>query len=127
MAIGAQQAAIRAATANFRVGFFPLEAMEVTGKSKIGESGRKVLLARVGARASQLAPIVAELRRGGLTSRYGIARELNKPGIAMATGRGKWDPGQVRRVMERAQIGAPSALSDDQPGLDGNRKETPRG
>jgi hypothetical protein len=97
------------------VGFFPLEAMEVTGKSKIGESGRKVLLARADARASQLVPIVAELRRG-LTSWYGIARELNKRGIAMATGRGKWDPGQVRRVMERAQIGAPSAVSDDQPG-----------
>ena len=61
--------------------FFPLEAMEVTGKSKTGEAGRKALIARADARASQLAPIVAELRRGGITSWYGIAMELNRRGV----------------------------------------------
>jgi len=81
--------------------FFPLEAMEVTGKSKSGEAGRKALVARADARASQLAPIVAELRRGGITSWYGIAMALNKRGIPTATGRGIWEPGQVRRVMAR--------------------------
>ena len=85
-----------------RAGFsFPLEAMEVTGKSKTGEAGRKVLIARADARASQLAPIVAELRRGGVTSWYGIAMALNKRGVPTATGRGIWEPAQVRRVMER--------------------------
>jgi len=39
---------------------FPLEAMAVTGKSKSGEAGRKALIARADARASELAPIVAE-------------------------------------------------------------------
>lgn len=81
--------------------FFPLEAMEFTGKSKSGEAGRKALVARADARASQLAPIVAELRRGGITSWYGIAMALNKRGIPTATGRGIWEPGQVRRVMAR--------------------------
>jgi hypothetical protein len=81
--------------------FFPLEAMAVTGKSKSGEAGRKVLIARADARAAKLAPIVAELRRGGVTSWYGIARELNRRGIPTATGRGIWEPAQVRRVMER--------------------------
>jgi hypothetical protein len=81
--------------------FFPLEAMEVTGKSKTGEAGRKVLIARADARASQLAPIVAEIRRGGITSWYGIAMALNKRGVPTATGRGIWEPAQVRRVMER--------------------------
>jgi hypothetical protein len=75
--------------------------MAVTGKSKTGEAGRKVLIARADARASQLAPIVAEIRRGGITSWYGIAMELNKRGIPTATGRGIWEPGRVRRVMER--------------------------
>jgi hypothetical protein len=75
--------------------------MEFTGKSKSGEAGRKALVARADARASQLAPIVAELRRGGITSWYGIARALNKRGIPTATGRGIWEPGQVRRVMAR--------------------------
>jgi hypothetical protein len=76
--------------------------MEVTGKSKTGEAGRKALIARADARASQLAPIVAELRRGGITSWYGIAAELNKRGVPTATGRGIWEPGQVRRMIERA-------------------------
>jgi hypothetical protein len=75
--------------------------MEVTGKSKTGEAGRKVAVARADARASQLAPIVADIRRGGVTSWYGIAMELNKRGVPTATGRGIWEPGQVRRLMER--------------------------
>jgi hypothetical protein len=84
------------------LGFFlPPEAMEETGKSKSGEAGRKVLTERADARASQLAPIVAELRRGGITSWYGISMELNRRGVPTATGRGIWEPGQVRRVMER--------------------------
>jgi hypothetical protein len=84
-----------------RVFFFPLEAMEETGKSKTGKSGRKVPIARADARAAQLAPIVAELRRDGITSWYGIAMELNKRGVPTVTGRGIWDPGHLRRVMDR--------------------------
>ena len=75
--------------------------MAVTGKSRHGEAGRKLLIARADARASQLAPIVAELRRGGVTSWYGVAMELNKRDVPTATGRGIWEPAQVRRVMER--------------------------
>jgi hypothetical protein len=55
--------------------------MADTGKSKSGEAGRKALIARADARASQLAPIVAEIRAGGVTSWYGIAREFNKRGV----------------------------------------------
>jgi hypothetical protein len=61
--------------------FFPLEAMEETGKSETGKAGRKVPVARADARAAQLAPIVVELRRDGITSWYGIAMELNKRGF----------------------------------------------
>jgi hypothetical protein len=75
--------------------------MEVTEKSKTGEAGRKVLIARADTRASQLALIVAELRRGGTTSWYGITMELNKRGIPTPTGREIWEPVQVRRMMER--------------------------
>jgi hypothetical protein len=75
--------------------------MAVTGKSKSGEAGRKTNIARADARAAQLAPIVAELRRGGITSWYGIAKALNKRGVPTATGRGIWEPAQVRRLMER--------------------------
>src|SRR5271154_1183823 len=96
-----------------RVFFFPLEAMEVTGKSKTGEAGRKALIARADARASQLAPIVAELRRGGIKSWYGIAMALNKRGIPTATGRGIWEPAQVRRMMERLKPGAVAGQSGE--------------
>jgi hypothetical protein len=75
--------------------------MEVTGKSKTGEAGRKVSVARADTRASQLAPIVDDIRHGGITSWYGIATELNKRGVPTATGKGIWEPAQVRRVMER--------------------------
>jgi len=67
--------------------------MVVTRKSKIGEAARKVHIARADARASQLAPIVAEIRRGGATSWYSITMELNKRGVPTATGRGIWNRG----------------------------------
>jgi hypothetical protein len=73
----------------------------VTGKSKTGEAGRKVGIARADARAAELAPIVADIRRSGVTSWYGIAIELNKRGVPTATGKGIWEPAQVRRLMER--------------------------
>jgi hypothetical protein len=75
--------------------------MSITEQSKTGEAGCKTLVARADARAYQLAPIVAEIQAGGVTSWYGIAMALNKRGIPTATGRGIWEPGQVRRVMAR--------------------------
>jgi hypothetical protein len=79
-----------------------LEAMAITEQfTKTGEAGRKTLTTRADARAVQLAPIVAEIRASGVTSWYGIALALNKRGIRTATGRGIWEPGRVRRVMER--------------------------
>jgi hypothetical protein len=86
-----------------RVFPFPLEAMEVTGKSKTGEAGRKALVARAAARAAKLAPIVADIRRGGVTSWYGISMALNKRGVPTATGRGIWEPAQLQRVMARLE------------------------
>jgi hypothetical protein len=81
---------------------FFVEAMSITEQFiKTGEAGRKTLTVRADARAAQLAPIVAEIQASGVTSWYGIAMALNKRGIRTATGRGIWEPGQVRRVMER--------------------------
>ena len=86
--------------------------MAITGKSKSGEAGRKTNIARADARASQLAPIVADIRASGITSWYGIAMELNRRGVLTATGRGIWEPGQVRRVMERVGRGRPNSRSE---------------
>jgi hypothetical protein len=75
--------------------------MAITERSKTGEAGRKTLIARADARACQLAPVVAEIQASGVTSWYGIAMALNKRGFPTATGRGIWEPGQVRRLMAR--------------------------
>ena len=74
----------------------------MTGKCKPGEAGRKSHIARANARALLLAPIGADIRASGISSWYGITMELNKRGVPTATGRGIWEQGQVRRVMERA-------------------------
>ena len=55
--------------------------------------------ARAYARAAEVAPIVAELQAAGVSSLNGIARALNERGIRTATGKGKWEAVQVRRVL----------------------------
>jgi len=55
--------------------FFPLEAMEVTGKSKTAEAGRNALIARAETRV-QLPPVVAEPQRR--TEGGGIAKSKNE-------------------------------------------------
>ncbi len=52
------------------------------------------------ARAAELAPIVAALWAGGITSWDDVAKALNARGVS-AAGRGMWEPREVRRVMER--------------------------
>ena len=57
--------------------------------------------ARADARASELAPIIAELRGAGVTSLRAIASELSRRGIPTATGVGEWRSAQVRRMLAR--------------------------
>jgi hypothetical protein len=66
-----------------------------------GEAGRKARTALANARAADLAPIIVELRAGGVTSLKAIARALNARGIPTPTGRGRWQAAQVRRLLER--------------------------
>ncbi|NYH95533.1 recombinase family protein [Novosphingobium marinum] len=51
-------------------------------------------------RASDLAPVVADIRAGGATSLPAIARELNERGIVTPRG-GKWYPSSVRNLLAR--------------------------
>jgi len=67
----------------------------------IGEAGRKARSARADARASELAPIIVELRHAGVTSLRAIAAELSLRGIPTATGVGEWQSAQVRRMLAR--------------------------
>jgi hypothetical protein len=67
----------------------------------IGEAGRKARTARAAAKATDLAPTIAELRAAGITSLRAIATELSRRGIPTATGVGEWKSAQVRRMLAR--------------------------
>jgi len=62
-----------------------------------GRARRSVL---AGARAADLAPIIADVRASGMTSLRQIAAGLNGRGVPAARG-GAWSAVQVKRVLER--------------------------
>jgi DNA invertase Pin-like site-specific DNA recombinase len=76
-----------------------------TRRTKLTEDaramGRAVIAARARQQAANVAPTIKKLQASGVTTLQGIAAELNKQGIPTASGRGDWQPVQVRRVLER--------------------------
>ena len=68
---------------------------------KIRQAGRKGAPSARDARAAELAPVIAELRVAGITTRKGIAAALNQRGFPTPQGRGRWYPMQVSRVLRR--------------------------
>jgi DNA invertase Pin-like site-specific DNA recombinase len=68
------------------------------------DAGRKATAAlkqKADARATDIAPIIAELQASGATSLRAIADGLNKRGIPTAAGKGNWSATQVARVLAR--------------------------
>jgi hypothetical protein len=57
--------------------------------------------ARADVRATRLAPLIAELRAAGVTTLKGIAAALNERGVSPPSGRGRWGPMQVSRLLKR--------------------------
>ena len=64
-------------------------------------AAEQVRTARSDARAAALAPIIAKIQARGVTTLHGIALALNARGVRTATGKGKWEAVQVRRVLAR--------------------------
>ena len=58
--------------------------------------------ARAAAKAADLAPIIAELRAAGVSSRSALAASLNERGIPTPRGKGRWTATQVSRLLERS-------------------------
>jgi hypothetical protein len=59
-------------------------------------------IARLAAqRAAEIAPVIAELRAAGAKTLQSIADGLNDRHIPTATGKGRWLPAQVARVLQR--------------------------
>jgi DNA invertase Pin-like site-specific DNA recombinase len=67
---------------------------------KARKAGRAVAKQKADQRASDIAPTIAELRQGGITSLRAIAAELNARKIPTANGC-EWAPTQVNRVLAR--------------------------
>src|SRR4051812_36024424 len=65
------------------------------------EVSRKARQTTSGARATNLAPVIAELQAAGVMSLGGLARGLTERGIPTARGGDKWTPVQVSRVLAR--------------------------
>lgn len=72
--------------------------------------------ARAVVRATELAPIIAEIQASGITSHNGIAAAFNARGIPSATGKGRWYDHTVGRVLARLKP-APPAFTHMMPPL----------
>jgi DNA invertase Pin-like site-specific DNA recombinase len=64
-------------------------------------AGRAAMARQSSERASELAPIIAELRASGVTSLGGIAKSLSERGIPTARGGAVWAEVQVSRVLSK--------------------------
>jgi DNA invertase Pin-like site-specific DNA recombinase len=64
-------------------------------------AGRIARTAKANNRASQLMPVISELRAAGVASLGELARELTARQIPTARGLTKWTPMQVSRVLNR--------------------------
>jgi hypothetical protein len=62
-------------------------------------AGTEAGVVRVNQLAVELAPIIAELRAAGITSKKGIARAPNQRAVRTPRGVGEWRPIQAARVL----------------------------
>lgn len=69
------------------------------------QAGWETIARRADARASDLAPVLAELHTAGVTSLAGLARVLTERHIPTARGKTEWTAVQVARVLERTGAG----------------------
>jgi DNA invertase Pin-like site-specific DNA recombinase len=76
--------------------------------AKARAKGPKVMAARARERAADLAPILAELRAGGVTTLHGIAVALNERSIPTASSAGRWRATSVSRLLARVPTNGPS-------------------
>lgn len=63
------------------------------------DASLKARQARAAARGADLAPIVAELKAGGVTSLNGLAKALTERGVPATRGGSAWSPSQVSRLL----------------------------
>ena len=88
---------------------------EPAGKFRLSERGISTLTpapasprdplrsAKAAARATDLLPVIPEVRAAGVATLSGIAKALTARGVPTPSGRGAWSPATVMRLDRRAQ------------------------
>jgi hypothetical protein len=66
-------------------------------------AGWEAGIARANRIAAEVAPVIAELRAAGITSKKGIAKALNRRAVRTPRGIGEWRAIQVARVLSRLE------------------------
>jgi hypothetical protein len=59
------------------------------------------------AKATELEPIISEIRAAGITTPYRIAKELNARGVPTVKGKALWREKGVKRVLARLKSQTP--------------------
>jgi hypothetical protein len=67
-------------------------------------AGWEAGIARANRIAAEVAPVIAELRAAGITSKKGLAKALNRRAVRTPRGTGEWRPIQVARVLARLPV-----------------------
>jgi DNA invertase Pin-like site-specific DNA recombinase len=75
---------------------------KLTGQVRL--AGTKALTMQADARASDVAPIIAELNNAGVRSLAGIAHALSERGIPTSRGGNRWTATQVGRTVRRLRL-----------------------
>ena len=73
----------------------------VTLSDEARAPGAEASQRKAGSVAADLAPVISELRKSGVTSLSGIAAALSERGIPTARGGSSWTAAQVGRVLAR--------------------------
>jgi hypothetical protein len=67
-------------------------------------AGSEAGIERANRIAAGVAPVIAELRAAGITSKKGLAKALNRRAVRTPRGIGEWRPIQVTRVLARLPV-----------------------
>ncbi len=74
---------------------------------KVDDEARALSIASrkaiAGARAGEIAPVIAEIQAAGITSLGALAKALTDRGIPTAKGASTWSPMQVSRVLKQIE------------------------
>jgi DNA invertase Pin-like site-specific DNA recombinase len=76
----------------------------LAGSPELARAAAAAKSARAASRATDLRPVLAEIRAAGVTTLAGIAKALTARGEPTPSGRGGWSPASVMRLERRLEV-----------------------